>query len=356
MAFAWRCRRCKGPHAWRCRRCKTRSPYPLGEGDACRKCGARVADRVEAPLPGGPDDKPWAGACPSCGGHYDGERVSVYDDEVPGAEIQPIREGDPISMSDAVAGQLSDPSARFTPTGSPGLDWVLGGGVPPDIAILLSSPAGAGKSTLLVETFRKLAKRHDCLYICSEESTTQMGRRYAYLGAFPPRLMVLHETDFDKITEAIEERRPKFVAVDSLHDIEGVNDSNSFTYSTGSNTSVTLATKALKKLAGEVGCTVFLVAHVTKDGMIAGSNTVRHAVDCKLYLNGRQKLVDGDYNIVGVERTVRCDGKYRFGETGRQAYFRFDSSGLHDMGPWHREMPPWEIQAGSRDVERSSDG
>lgn len=316
MSFAWRCEYCKG-----------------------------------APLPGKAYEKPWVGPCPFCGRICDGERVSVYDEDVGGAEIQPICDGEVIALDDAIAGQERDPDAQLIKTGSPGWDWVLCGGIPPSIAILLSSPPGGGKSTALIELFRKLALlKYDCLYVCSEESTKQLGRRYGRLGKFPPNLGVVNQTDFEEIKELIEERRPKFFAIDSLHDLENVEDDNGFKFSIGSHTSVTLAAKQARKLASDLDLTAFLVAHQTKDGAIAGANTVQHAVDARLKINGRRKLIDGDEVIVGAERTLRLDGKYRFGETGRQAYFRHDQSGLHDMGPWTRERPPWDIPTTSNVV------
>lgn len=309
MAYAWRCRRCKGPHP---------------------------------PLPGGPDGKPWLGPCPNCGGSYDGERVSVAEGDVDGAEVQPIMEGEVMSLSDAITVEASNPEATIV-IGSPGFDWILGNGLPSGIGVLLASPAGGGKSTLIVETFRKLALRKlEALYICTEETVVQMGRRYARLGKFPPHFQVVHMTDIDEILELLERRRPRVAAVDSLHDITGVKDSNDFSISTGSPSAVTLAAKAIRKLANAQDTTIFTVSHVTKAGGVAGSNDLQHEMDMTLYLNGRQKVVDGMLKIVGVERTLRCAGKNRFADTERMAHFQMQPDGLHDRGPWMYETPPWE--------------
>ena len=259
-----------------------------------------------------------------------------------GAAIQPIKDGEAISLSDAIAQENVDTSTHRLSSGSPGVDHVLGGGIPIGVAILLVSPPGGGKSTLLIETLRKLAMaRVSVLYICTEESTRQMGRRYKRLGKFPPRLVVVHQKDIEDILEEIRRRRPKIVAVDSLHDIEGVCDDNGAFYSSGSATSVLLAAKQIRRCAGELDLTSFLVAHVTKDGDIAGTNTVQHSLDGTLYLNGQQKTIDGRLIIVGVERTLRCDGKNRFGGTGGVARFQMHPDGLHDLGPWFDSHPPW---------------
>lgn len=329
MAFAWRCRRCKGP---------------------------------EPPVKGSADCKPWVGPCPSCGGAYDAERVSVPDnveetEAEQTAHLQPIVDGEAISMSDAIANEAasatSNPKGHGIVTGSLGLDWVLGGDLPIGIGILLAAPQGGGKSTFLVELLRKIATRgSDTLYISSEESTKQIGRRYARLGRFPHNFRILHETDIVEIIDKLESDRPKVAAIDSLHDLEGVMDSNGFVFSVGSGVAVTLAAKMLKKVADEQEMTIFTVAHVTKDGNIAGTNTVQHALDATLYINGRQKTEDGRQVIVGPERTLRCSGKNRFSETGRIAYLRMDETGLHDMGPWTRDVPPWEASTSAKESER----
>lgn len=311
MSFAWQCRRCKGP-----------------------------------PIPGGPDAKPWIGPCPNCGGYYDAQRVSVSAEEVEGAQIQPIVDGEVISLNDAIASERANPEARPIITGSEGFDWVLGAGIPPGILTLLASPPGGGKSTLCVEILRKLAqKRLDTLYCSTEETTQQLGRRYARLGKMPPQLGVVCLKNIDEIVELFERRRPRVGAVDSLHFIEGVTDDNDYHYSVGSDTAVTFAAKRFYDLAHELNTTIFVIGHMTKDGAIAGVNTLQHAVDVTLYMNGQKKVVDGVYKIVGVERTLRSS-KNRFCNTERLAHFRMLDDGLHDLGAWSREHAPWETNGG----------
>jgi hypothetical protein len=56
--------------------------------------------------------------------------------------------------------------------------------------------------------------------------------------------------------------------------------------------------------------------------------------------------------IVGSERTLRCDGKNRFCETGRAARFQMQPDGLHDLGPWLDERPPWIVHPLNEAQER----
>lgn len=308
MAFAWRCKACK------------------------------------AVFPGGPREKPYVGPCPKCGRSRDAERISVSEEDVPGAQLQPIKEGEVISLADAIAQSERDPASQTIKTNSPGLDWVLGGGIPIAIAILISSPPGAGKTTFLIETLRKLAKRIKVLYCSSEETTRQLGRRFARLeGKTPPNLRLLTERDFGAIEETILNERPKIAVVDSLHKLSDITDDNGFTYSTGSQRAMTLAADRLRSLASELNMTIFCVAHVDKTGNIAGANTVQHDLDLTLYINGKQELRDGRPVIVGAERTLRCDGKNRYGEPGRCARFQMLAEGFIDRGPWVDERPPWIV-------------
>ncbi len=181
-------------------------------------------------------------------------------------------------------------------------------------------------------------------------------RRYARLGRFPPQMQVVHKTDLGEIAEMLEEKRPRVAGIDSFHDLSGVTDDNGFNFSIGSGPGVTIAAKQLKKLADELQITIFGVAHVTKDGDIAGSNTMQHELDATLYMNGPRKTIDGRSVIFGEDRTLRCDGKNRFGVTGRAAYMKMLGDGLHDMGPWTHERPPWEVSVGERErIERESD-
>jgi len=309
--FAWRCKACKGP-----------------------------------PLPGNAREKPYVGPCPHCGRSRDADRVSVSEDDVQGAQIQPIKEGEVIALADAIAQAETDPALQAVATGSPGFDWVLGGGIPIGIGLTLASPAGGGKTTLLVETFRSLAQRRvKVLYGSTEETERQLGRRFSRLqGTMPPKLRILCTQDIDEIEQAILDERPRIAAVDSIHKISGVTDDNGFAYSMGSHTSMMLAANRLRKLASANDMAIFCVMHVDKSGNIAGTNTIQHDLDLTLYLNGKQEMRDGRMNIVGIERTLRCDGKNRYSATGRCARFQMLADGFHDLGPWVSDSPPWFSQ------------
>ena len=307
MPFVWVCKHCRGPG-----------------------------------IPGRADYKPWT-KCPNCGNFYDADRVSVHEGEVAGAQRQPVIEGEVNSMMDIIADAADNPQASTIDTRMSGVNWVLGEGIPIEAAILLAAFPGGGKTTLLVELFRKLAlgtDKHesiDVLLIQTEESAKQIGRRYARLGAFPPRFGLVHEAKFSDILELLEKRKPQVAAIDSLSKLEGVTDSNGFVFSIGSQASVSLAAMQLKKFAAENEMTIFCTGHSTKEGAIAGSNTLIHDLDMTLYIDGRTELMRGRPVLVGEDRVLECQGKNRFGADGRRALLSMRSDGLHDRGPLSAE-------------------
>ena len=285
--LAWQCRACKGP--------------PLKE--------------------------PWYGQCPNCGGLYRANKVSVAEGDVEGAEIQPIEEGEPISIHDAQA-QITEADFAILETGMPGTDWILGGGVPWPSSLFLSGASGAGKSTLLIEIFRKLAfKGHDVLYCQTEESIKQIAVRYKRLGKFPQKhFKIVHQTDLSNILETIEKEHPKIAAIDSLQGIEGVSNAKDDLFMPGSLGSVTQAAREIKKFSDCTDCAVFIVGHVTKEEIVAGTNTVKHIFDGTLFLH--KGLTDAD-----PTRILEAQGKMRFAQIGRKSRFEMRDTGLIDLGP-----------------------
>lgn len=68
-------------------------------------------------MPQPPED----GKCEHCGGFYRHEVTHVRDGEVEGAEIQPMKEGEPISAADLLANLEDDETMKKRQTGMTGL-------------------------------------------------------------------------------------------------------------------------------------------------------------------------------------------------------------------------------------------
>jgi len=77
----------------------------------------------------------------------------------------------------------------------------------------------------------------------------------------------------------------------------------------------------LTQIAKSLGVVIFVVGHVTKEGVIAGPKLLEHIVDCVLYFEGE---LLSNYRIL---RSV----KNRFGPTGDIAVFEMRSDGLKEV-------------------------
>ena len=114
--------------------------------------------------------------------------------------------------------------------------------------------------------------------------------------------------------KAVEVVDPDIMIVDSIQTI-----SDSGVQSTpGSMTQVRECTMRILRLTKEKSLTVFLIGHITKDGMIAGPKILEHMVDCVLYFEGER---DTSFRIL---RAV----KNRFGSTNEIGVFEMESEGL----------------------------
>ena len=268
-------------------------------------------------------------------------------EDVPGATEQLNVDGEPISMADLVAQTARDPSLRRIETGWRGLDWLLGGGLPVGIAYLLMSPPGGGKTTLLIMLLRALAcLKVGCLYVQTEETQKQLGVRFARLGVFPKtHFRVVQERNLDSIIQLFERERPRIAAVDSLHRLEGVTDSNDFQCSTGSPSAVEIGASTLRDYATSVNMTLIAVAHSTKGGDVAGCNSLIHDMDATLFLDGKLVSIGGRQVIRGKDRLLSSKGKNRYANEDRRVHLEMRDDGIFDMGVWTEERPPWEPQA-----------
>ena len=121
------------------------------------------------------------------------------------------------------------------------------------------------------------------------------------LGGFKENVFLLCETDINAAAEAVREAKPDMVVVDSVQTMY----SEEITSAAGSVSQVREVTSVLMQLAKVEGIAVFLVGHVTKEGVVAGPKTLEHMVDTVLYFEGDQTAI---YRILrGV--------KNRFGST-----------------------------------------
>lgn len=203
-------------------------------------------------------------------------------------------------------------------TGYEELDRVLGGGVVRGSLILVGGDPGIGKSTLLLQVCRNLAlSEKKVLYISGEESLKQIKLRANRIGEVRGELLFLCETSLDLIEAAIQEEKPDVVIIDSIQTMFREEISSA----PGSVSQVRESTNLLMQIAKGKGIAIFIVGHVTKEGVVAGPRVLEHMVDTVLYFEGERSA---SYRIIrGV--------KNRFGSTNEIGVFEMIESGLAEV-------------------------
>jgi len=197
------------------------------------------------------------------------------------------------------------------------LNRVLGGGIVPGSLVLIGGEPGIGKSTLMLQLGLAL-KKMKVLYVSGEESEQQIKMRAERLTASRNELCyILTGTNTKSIFQGIEELQPELVIIDSIQTLySGAMDSTA-----GSIGQVRQCAGELMKFAKETNTPVFLVGHITKDGMLAGPKVLEHMVDTVLQFEGDQHLA---YRIL---RTT----KNRFGSTSEIGIYEMQGSGLREV-------------------------
>jgi len=262
----------------------------------------------------------WVGNCPAC--H---EWNSLVEESVK-AEIKTsspsaamsarLKQGErkkPLPLS-----EIEGSDENRVKSGFPELDRVLGGGVVKGSMVLVGGDPGIGKSTLLLQLCRNLSlSGHEILYVSGEESLKQIKMRAARLGEFGGSLKILSETDLDEISDVIDGYKPEFVVIDSIQTMFN----ESVGAAPGSVSQIRETTAVLLRIAKDLGISIFIIGHVTKEGAVAGPRVLEHMVDTVLYFEGDTK---GAYRIL---RSV----KNRFGSTDEIGVFEMDEGGLHEV-------------------------
>lgn len=255
----------------------------------------------------------WLGRCPNCG-----EWNTFVEELAQSRRAGTARKGIKDTTIKAVA--LSDVDTvddQRIPTSITEFDRVLGGGIVPGSVILLGGDPGIGKSTLMMQLAAEL-KKHIVLYISGEESAKQIKLRAERLGVkSADKFLILAETNVDVVAEVVERAAPDIIIVDSIQtmfrpDLES---------SAGSVAQVRESTALFMRLAKAKSIPIFLVGHVTKEGIIAGPKVIEHMVDTVLQFEGERHYA---YRILRAM-------KNRFGSTNEIGIFEMRDSGLQEV-------------------------
>jgi DNA repair protein RadA/Sms len=260
------------------------------------------------------------GRCPSCGA-WD----SMLEEFVPSAATQVHKAvnsatGTNLSLPRLIKDIEGDVEERLV---LPVTEFarVLGGGIVPGSIVLIGGDPGIGKSTLVLQMALQMGCEMPVLYVSGEESERQIKMRATRLlgnsHPLPEKLFLLTETNLDVILGHLGEIQPSLVIIDSIQ-TTAMPEMDS---SAGSLSQVRECASRLREYAKASGVAVFLIGHVTKEGVIAGPRVLEHIVDTVLYLEGDA------FQAYRLLRSV----KNRFGTTAEVGVFTMGERGLVEV-------------------------
>lgn len=280
----------------------------------CQKCGAQYLK--------------WQGQCNVCK-----EWGSIIEEVVQATEEKTWKENG-VSTKAPKAIKLERIDTQVTPrimTEDKELDRVLGGGIVPGSVILLGGEPGIGKSTLLLQIAMNLKSK--VIYVSGEESAEQIKLRSDRLGLTESNCYVLCQTNLELIFNQIKKLSPRLVIIDSIQTL-----SSSNIESVASSVSqIRTCTGDLIEFAKNTQTPVFIIGHITKDGLLAGPKVLEHMVDTVLHF-------EGDRNY--AHRILRTR-KNRFGATSQIGIYKMDQTGLVEV------ENPSELLISEKDQESS---
>jgi DNA repair protein RadA/Sms len=268
----------------------------------------------------------WLGKCPSCGewNTYVEEKVSKQSS---GSTKSYIRESE---KSQAVqVQQIEESNLPRIELNDKELNRVLGGGLVRGSVILFGGEPGIGKSTLMLQIALQQSNLKT-LYVSGEESQHQVKMRAQRIGIQNQECYVLAETSVERIKEVIDEMMPQLIIADSIQTLH----TDKIESTPGSVSQVKECAGELLKISKEKGIPVFLIGHITKEGMLAGPKILEHMVDTVLQFDGERNFT---YRLL---RTT----KNRFGSTNELGIYEMTGKGLREVAD------PSEILITQRDT------
>ena len=203
------------------------------------------------------------------------------------------------------------------PTGISEFDRVLGGGLVPGGVVLIGGDPGIGKSTLLLQALCHIGGQQRVIYVSGEESPQQIAMRARRLGLDASPVELLAEISLEKILAMLQAHKPDVAVIDSIQTLY----SEALQSAPGSVAQVRECSAQLTRLAKQLGITVILVGHVTKEGTLAGPRVLEHIVDTVLYF-------EGDPN--SSFRLIRAF-KNRYGAVNELGVFAMTEKGLREV-------------------------
>ncbi len=259
----------------------------------------------------------WVGKCPAC------ESWNTYAEEQtverPAAKSTRGQIAQNASSEVMLLENVSTVDHTRSVTGIVEFDRVMGGGIVPASVTLIGGDPGIGKSTIVMQAGCALALSGlKVLYVSGEESIQQAKIRADRVSkAVKGNFFIVSAIDVGEIAVRIHELKPQVVIIDSIQ----VMSLAEITSSPGSVSQVRESAAVLTHLAKQNGFALFLIGHVTKEGMLAGPRVLEHMVDTVLYFEGER------YSTYRILRAT----KNRFGSTNEIGVFEMTAGGLQEV-------------------------
>ena len=271
----------------------------------------------------------WLGRCPNCG-EWNSMQECIVD---PNAAIPSLAvDGTAVKVKPVPMAKISVQDEGRISTGSAEFDRVLGGGAVRRSAILIGGEPGIGKSTLLIQTAASFLKNvpsslknapsakgasgHRVLYVSGEESASQIKGRAVRLGLDTDAVEILCTLRLEDILDALDSLNPSFVIIDSIQTVYSVQAG----IVPGTVSQLKYCANELISWVKERDSVLFMTAHVTKAGDIAGPKSLEHMVDTVISFERSNDEV----------RFLRAT-KNRFGSIDELGIFEMEEKGLREV-------------------------
>jgi DNA repair protein RadA/Sms len=254
----------------------------------------------------------WAGQCPEC------QEWNCVEEAAPAQVAEALRSVG-FAGTEAQVKRMAEVEIDHFPrigTGLSELDRVLGGGLVPGSVVLIGGDPGVGKSTALLQVCCSL-KGVKAIYVSGEESLPQIAMRARRLGLPDRDLLLLAETQVERICAVAAQEKPAVMVIDSIQtmQVSGVDSAP------GGVSQVRESASYLTRFAKQSGVAIFLVGHVTKSGGLAGPRVLEHIIDVVCYFEGGS---DSRYRMM---RAI----KNRYGAVNELGVFAMTEIGLKEI-------------------------
>lgn len=254
----------------------------------------------------------WLGQCPQCNSWNTLEERRISGAKASAAAASSPRDNyaTPLTAIDAAR-------TERTSTGIGEFDRALGGGLVHGATVLVGGEPGIGKSTLMLQAAGKIgAQGRTVLYVSGEESAAQIRRRADRLGIEGSHIHLLCSGEVPRIEAELQRLHPDLVVIDSVQTLLCAEAGTV----PGTVNQIKFATHTVGEWTRDHNAAALLVAHVTKEGQIAGPKVVEHMVDAVLF-----------FEHSGAELRFLRAAKNRFGAVEEVGIFAMSADGLHEI-------------------------